>query len=127
MSQESQESTADFRMFVQKIGLQGFYALGLIEAPGLPRLEKPNLEAARAVIEDLRMLRDKTRGNLSEGERMTLDKFLGDLQLQFVQCKAEASGESGPAAADGHQDASGAEAASGEGGEAAGAPSGETG
>lgn len=73
----------DFRLFVQKIALQGFYALGLVELPGQER-PAPNLRIAQAVIDDLLMLREKTAGNLSEGERLTLEKFLTDLEFQFV-------------------------------------------
>lgn len=75
----------DFRVFVQKIALQGFYALGLVHIPGAPKPEKPNVEAARMVVEDLKMLREKTRGQLDPGEQMTLDKYVADLQFQIVE------------------------------------------
>lgn len=78
---EQQIPSGDFRIFVQKIAMQGFYALGLIDVPGAPKQE-PNAEMARGVIEDLMMLRVKCTGNLDEGETMTLDKFITDLQLQ---------------------------------------------
>lgn len=81
----------DFRIFVQKMALQGFYALGVIEIPGAPKQERANVEAARMVIEDLKMLREKTDGNLDPGERMTLDKYIADLQLQVVGRGAEAA------------------------------------
>jgi hypothetical protein len=74
----------DFRLFLQKIAMQGFYALGMIEIPGAPPQE-PNVEMARTVVEDLTMLRDKCAGNLDEGERMTLDKYISDLQFQVVE------------------------------------------
>ncbi|MDP7062564.1 MAG: DUF1844 domain-containing protein [Planctomycetota bacterium] len=74
----------DFRIFLQKIAMQGFYALGLIEIPGQPTPET-NLGMARAVVDDLMMLREKCEGNLEEGERMTLDKYISDLQFQVVE------------------------------------------
>ncbi len=77
--------STDFRIFVQKIAMQGFYALGMIEVPGAPKQEEPNFEIAQAVIEDLEMLRKVTEGNLSEGERLTLDKYAADLKLVFVE------------------------------------------
>jgi len=46
------------------------------------------------VIEDLILLRDKTEGNLAEGERATLDKFLSDLQFQYVNRKKAAPSDS---------------------------------
>lgn len=75
----------DFRMFVQKMAIQGFYALGLVEIPGAPKQSEPNLEVARMVVEDLKMLREKTAGNLDAGEQMTLDKYVADLQFQIVE------------------------------------------
>ena len=77
--------STDFRIFVQKIAMQGFYALGMIEVPGAPKQEEPNFEIAQAVIEDLEMLRRLTDGNLGEGERLTLEKYAADLKLAFVE------------------------------------------
>ncbi len=85
----------DFRLFVQKIGLQGFFSLGLVELPGQEKPE-PNLSLCSSVIDDLMMLREKTQGNLSEGEQKTLDKYISDLQLQFLeQAKAAKEKEGG--------------------------------
>lgn len=84
---------SDFRLFVQKLAMQGFYALGMIEVPGAPRPEKPNFDIARAVIEDLELLKLKTEGNLGEGERLTLEKYTADLKLAFVERSGAAGGE----------------------------------
>ena len=86
----------DFRLFLQKLTMQGFYALGVVEIPGAPKQE-PNLTIARAVVDDLLMLREKCQGNLDDGERLTLDKYIADLQFQVVQ------GEGGGAAAGGSE------------------------
>ncbi len=83
----------DFRIFVQKMALQGFYALGLVEIPGAPKQERANVEAARMVVEDLKMLREKTAANLDPGERMTLDKYIADLQFQVVERGAGGAGK----------------------------------
>lgn len=83
----------DFRLFVQKIGIQGLYALGVVEIPGMPQKE-PNLAMARAVIDDLLLLRDKTQGNLNDGERMTLDKYISDLQFLFLERSKPGAGAS---------------------------------
>lgn len=80
----------DFRLFLQKIAMQGFYALGLIEVPGLPKQDS-NPKAAQAVIDDLLMLREKTEGHLDPAEKLTLDKFISDLQFQYLEAtKAQA-------------------------------------
>jgi len=74
----------DFRLFLQKIAMQGFFALGMIEIPGAPKQE-PNVDMARSVVDDLLMLREKCGDNLEEGERLTLDKYISDLQFQVVE------------------------------------------
>ncbi len=87
------DTTTDFRLFAQKLALQGFYALGILEVPGAPKQEDANLAAATMVIGDLMLLRDKTEGNLTDGESMTLDKFISDLQFQFLEVsKAQEGG-----------------------------------
>lgn len=93
MTTESHPPGGDFRLFLQKISMQGFYALGLVEIPGAPATE-PNLGMAQAVIDDLMMVREKSQGNLDDGERMTLDKFISDLQFHYLEkSKVVAGGE----------------------------------
>jgi hypothetical protein len=90
--------TTDFRIFVQKIAMQGFYALGMIEVPGAPKQTEPNFEVAQAVVEDLEMLRKVTEGNLSEGERLTLEKFAADLKYAYVQRRSGGGDDAPPEA-----------------------------
>lgn len=47
-----------------------------------------NLDAAQGFIDTLIMIRNKTRGNLSEPEDRLLESAIGDLQLNFVREKA---------------------------------------
>ncbi|MFM8887859.1 MAG: DUF1844 domain-containing protein, partial [Chthoniobacterales bacterium] len=51
------------------------------------------LPVARIFIDQLEMIREKTRGNLSPEESDVLNKVLADLQLAFVE-----AGQSAPAA-----------------------------
>jgi len=83
MSEQALPS-GDFRIFVQKIAMQGFFALGLIEVPGAPE-QRPNPQMAQGVVDDLVMLREKTSGSLDESEAMTLDKFITDLELKISE------------------------------------------
>jgi hypothetical protein len=68
----------DFRLLVQKMGYQALIGLGVVENP-LTRERSANLPGARAVLADLRMLREKTAGNLEPDEAEHLDKVLADL------------------------------------------------
>jgi hypothetical protein len=73
----------NFTLFVQKLGYQALIALGVLENP-LTRRREPNLTHAQMVIDDLMMLRDRTRGNLQPEEDQHLTRVIGDLQRHYV-------------------------------------------
>lgn len=75
-----------FTLFVQKLGYQALITLGIVENP-LTRTREANLPHAQTVIDDLMMLREKTRGNLAPDEENHLAQVVGDLQRHFVQLK----------------------------------------
>lgn len=75
-----------FVLFVQKLAYQALITLGVVENP-LTRRREPNLAHAQSVIDDLMMVREKTRGNLTEDEERHLTQVVGDLQRHFVQMK----------------------------------------
>jgi hypothetical protein len=75
-----------FRLLVQKLGYQALITLGVVENP-LTKRREPNLPHAQSVIDDLMMLREKTRGNLAGDEEQHLDQVIADLQRHFVQQK----------------------------------------
>ena len=68
------------------MGLQGtaWMLLGKVMNPMTGKIEK-NLDAAKATIETLKMLQDKTRGNLTEGEDALLKIAIQQLEVNFVE------------------------------------------
>ncbi len=82
----------NFRLFTTRLSFQTMISLGLLENP-LTRSRRVDLDSARMLIEDLRMLREKTRGNLDEDEEAQLEKSLQDLEHAFERLCGEASGE----------------------------------
>ena len=80
----------DFRLFIQKLGYQALIGLGVLENP-LTKTRDANLDQARMVINDLMMLRDRTQGNLKDGEEEHLERVIGDLQRHFVELSQQAS------------------------------------
>src|SRR5450432_1879635 len=62
--------------------------LGLRPHPATGRPEI-NLEMARIFIDQLEMIREKTRGNLSAEETKVLAKMLGDLQFAYVRVSGD--------------------------------------
>ena len=85
--------TQRFIEFVMMQAQQAAMFLGRIPNPQTGKPEV-NLEIARMFIDQLEMIHEKTRGNLTSEESEILTRVLSDLQLTFVQ----ASGTSAPAA-----------------------------
>ena len=91
-SQQSGEMTRRFIEFGLMQAQQIALMLGQIPGPDGKPME-PNLPIARIFIDQLEMIREKTRGNLTKEEEDVLTKVLADLQLAFVE-----AGHAAPAA-----------------------------
>ena len=72
----------DFRLFVQKLGYQALISLGVLDNP-VTGERTLNLEGAHSVRDDLRMLHEKTRGNLEADEEQHLEEVLKQLDKHF--------------------------------------------
>src|SRR5271154_4243281 len=73
--------------FVQFVMMQAqniFYVLGRIPSPD-GRPIPPNLEAGKILIDQLEMIQEKTRNNLSTQESSILDDALKNVRLAFVE------------------------------------------
>ena len=82
--QNQQQIEASFSTLALSLGTQAVIALGLAENPMTGKFEKDR-DAARFNIDLLRMLRDKTKGNLNDGEEKLVNGIIHDLQMKFVQ------------------------------------------
>jgi hypothetical protein len=72
--------------FIQYISLLANSAmehLGKLMNPMTGKIER-NLEAAKATIDLIAMLKEKTKGNLSESENQVISSALANLQLNYV-------------------------------------------
>lgn len=76
--------TRRFIEFVLMQAQQVALLLGKIPGPEGKPLD-PNLPVAKLFIDQLEMIREKTRGNLEPDEAKTLDTVLADLQLAYVE------------------------------------------
>ena len=72
-----------FGELVHSLAYQAAMFMGLVRDPLGPQYPT-DLRAAKQSIDMLRMLKDKTRGNLTPDEATTLERILTDLQMQFV-------------------------------------------
>ena len=85
------EMTQRFVEFVMMQAQNAALFLGQIPNPKTGEAEI-NLDLARMFIDQLEMVQEKTRGNLTNEETMVLRNALSNLQMAFV----EASGAGGP-------------------------------
>lgn len=94
----SADLTQRFVYFVQMQMQNVMLCLGLIDHPSAPKGD-PDLQAAKMFIDQLEMIREKTRANLTQEEEKFLTGVLSELQMAFVQA---ASGSGSPAASHVH-------------------------
>jgi len=85
------EMTQRFIEFVMMQAQNAALFLGQIPNPKTGEAEI-NLDLARMFIDQLEMIQEKTRGNLTNDESMVLRNALSNLQMAYV----EASGAAGP-------------------------------
>ncbi len=74
----------DFTTFVLSVSSAAFVGLGLAPQPGSGKKEI-NIQLAKHNIDLLEMIKDKTRGNLSQEEEKLLDQMLFETRLRFVE------------------------------------------
>jgi uncharacterized protein DUF1844 len=118
---ESGEMAQRFIELVMMQAQNAAFALGQIPHPETG--EAPvNIELARLFIDQLIVLRNKTRNNLSSDEQAVLNNAISNLQMVFV----EVSQGGGASAGNGEAELAGEPEAEEEAGPAAAAPAAET-
>ena len=80
----------DFSTFLLSLASTAFIHLGKAPQPESGRFQT-NLVLARQGIEMLTMLREKTRGNLTDEEQKLLEALLYDLRMHFVEAQKESA------------------------------------
>ncbi|MEI8172107.1 MAG: DUF1844 domain-containing protein [Deltaproteobacteria bacterium] len=92
---DSQETQAEehypdvnFASFVLSLSTSAMYHFGDFPDPVSKKSER-NLPAAKQTIDLLSMLKDKTAGNLDEGEKSLIDGLLFELKLRYVKEKTK--------------------------------------
>jgi len=74
---------ADFATLVNMLTTNAMVFLGQIPAPGSQQYMR-NLPQAQHMIDLLMVLRDKTRGNLTQEEEQMMQELLPQLQMAYV-------------------------------------------
>jgi hypothetical protein len=83
MTEESKPAI-DFYTFVLSLGSSAFVHLGDTPHPDTGQAIPANLPLAKQTIDLLEMLREKTRGNLTEEEEKFMENLLMDLRLRYI-------------------------------------------
>jgi len=76
----------NFSTFVMSLAMQAFIQLGEVEPPAGYNVPKDKM-AAKQTIDILRMISQKTKGNLDSNEDWMLKDVLQRLQLSFVKAQ----------------------------------------
>jgi hypothetical protein len=103
MSDEKMEMSgeADYRFLslVMSLATAAWSQLGKVANPVTQKIEK-DIDQARISIEFLRMIQEKTEGNLSIKEQELIDNTVADLELNFADEIRKSESTSAEAAAD---------------------------
>lgn len=75
---------ASFVGLIELLAMQAIVGLGGLVGPDGQRVP-PNLGAAKHFIDILQLLVEKTRNNLTDVEKRTLEGVLYDLRMRFVE------------------------------------------
>ena len=73
----------DFNFFITTLSLQASINLGQVPNPVTNKKEE-NLVQAKFLIDTLGMLKEKTKGNLTQEETDFLENILYELRMQYI-------------------------------------------
>lgn len=73
----------DFNFFITTVALQASIFLGVVENPVTHKKEE-DLSQAKFIIDTLGVIRDKTKGNLTQEEANLLENVLYELRMQYI-------------------------------------------
>ncbi len=76
-----------FSALIMSLNTSALFMLGEIADPETGA-RKQDLVLAKHTIDTLNILKEKTKGNLTEEEDNMLGKFLYDLQMRYVKAKS---------------------------------------
>ncbi|MFQ5964274.1 MAG: DUF1844 domain-containing protein [Candidatus Scalinduaceae bacterium] len=75
---------ASFSLFIYSLATQTLINLGEVENPFNKKKEQ-DLDQAKFTIDTIQIIKDKTKGNLSDDETKYLDSVLYDLSMKYVE------------------------------------------
>ncbi len=79
-----EEVPSTFQFLITSLGMEALAALGEIPHP-VTKKQEVHLAQAKHAIDLLTMLKEKTKGNLTEEESKTLEELCYSLKLKYVE------------------------------------------
>ncbi len=95
---QQETSQVSFIGFVISLASTAAVHFGDVENPVSGTRSKPDLPAAKQMIDILTLLEQKTKGNLTAEERSVLEQVLYELRMRFVQATTPPPSEAAPPA-----------------------------
>lgn len=85
---DDDEPPIDFGSFILSLGTSAYVSLGKVDHPDLVGDDvETDLPAARQVIDILKLLLDKTEGNLEPEEEKLLSGLIYELKIAYVEAQ----------------------------------------
>lgn len=77
-----------FPAFLLSLNTSALIHMGLLPIPGTEQVEK-NIQMAKQTIDLLRVIQEKTKGNLTKEESDLLENMLFELRMKYVELSKE--------------------------------------
>ncbi len=84
--EEKEKNEAMFMQLVMGLQSSAWMLLGKVANPVTGKVEK-NIEAVKATVDTLIMIKEKTKGNLTKVEEEYINNAISQLQLNYVEEK----------------------------------------
>ena len=85
---ENEKNTQLFMGLCSSLVSQAWMQLGKIKNPVTDKVET-NLEGASLTIDMISMLKEKTKGNISDEEKKIIDQSINELRMNFILLEKE--------------------------------------
>jgi len=84
MQEALKDAGKDFSVFVTGLSMQALVSLGEIPNP-MTNSKETNLPQAKYMIDTVEMIKEKTKGNLTNPEAKLLEDILYQLRMKYVE------------------------------------------
>lgn len=85
---KNENKKIDFKTFISSLYVSALVSMGILPDP-ITKEKRKNLNFAQETIEILNILKEKTRGNLTEDENKFLEDCIYNLMMQYVNAAKE--------------------------------------